>query len=85
VEQSAAAAESLRVQAQELVQAVAVFKLNQDAAERAAPAHAKAADHRGPNQATSVMRTQSGTRAAQAGLKVSAAASPAQDAQALTA
>jgi methyl-accepting chemotaxis protein len=67
VEESAAAAESLNAQAQQLVDAVAVFKLSRaDAhAKSAAPAHAAAkaskttpagSDRRGTNRATNVVR-----------------------------
>jgi methyl-accepting chemotaxis protein len=67
VEESAAAAESLNAQAQQLVDAVAVFKLSRaDAyAKSSAPAHATAqtskttpanADRRGENRATNVVR-----------------------------
>ena len=67
VEESAAAAESLNAQAQQLVDAVAVFKLSRgDAhAKSSAPAHAPAkaakstpahSDRRGENRATNVVR-----------------------------
>jgi len=60
VEESAAAAESLKVQARQLVQAVAVFKLAHGerpaAAEPARTAKAQGADRRGPNRAKNVSR-----------------------------
>jgi len=63
VEESAAAAESLRVQAQQLVQAVAVFKLAGDHVSArtayAAPAPMAApakVERRGPHRATNVTR-----------------------------
>ncbi len=65
VEESAAAAESLKGQARQLVQAVAVFKLShgerqyadQPMQEGAAPAHSAAAsERRGPNRAKNVSR-----------------------------
>jgi len=62
VEESAAAAESLRVQAQQLVDAVAVFKLAHGTvqtplAARSAPAQPPSkVDRRGPNRATNVTR-----------------------------
>jgi methyl-accepting chemotaxis protein len=61
VEESAAAAESLKGQAQQLVQAVAVFRLSQEghfgAAYAAAPAaHAPAAERRSPQRAKNVAR-----------------------------
>ena len=65
VEESAAAADSLKSQAQQLVQAVAVFNLASQAAEQAgAPAKAAPASHqaaafaerRGPNRAKNVAR-----------------------------
>jgi len=66
VEESAAAAESLKVQAQQLVQVVSVFKLSHDAAHSVAPStHQHAAvpaakpalvDRRGPNRAKNVSR-----------------------------
>ena len=62
VEESAAAAESLKGQAQQLVQAVAVFKLSQHAgavgaAHVAAPAaNAHAAERRSPQRAKNVTR-----------------------------
>jgi len=61
VEESAAAAESLKVQAQQLVQAVAVFKLAQGT-QAAAPVPTPAAygtggvERRGPNRAKNVTR-----------------------------
>jgi methyl-accepting chemotaxis protein len=74
VEQSAAAAESLSQQAQQLVQAVAVFKLNRDES-RDLPAAAgviPAVERRGPNRATNVKRPSFGATAPRA------AASPSQ-------
>ena len=63
VEESAAAAESLRLEAQKMVQAVAVFTLSSGAGPAvAAPApqraakQAAAAERRGPNRATNVVR-----------------------------
>jgi len=62
VEESAAAAESLKTQAQQLVQAVAVFKLVQGEPSQiakpvpAAPAATSSAERRGPNRATNVVR-----------------------------
>ncbi|MEO8807435.1 MAG: methyl-accepting chemotaxis protein, partial [Burkholderiaceae bacterium] len=60
VEESAAAAESLKVQAQQLVQVVAVFRLSQgESRQAAAPvrtASAPAVDRRGPNRAKNVSR-----------------------------
>ncbi len=60
VEESAAAAESLKGQAQQLVQAVAVFKLSQQrpalAAHAAASATAASAERRGPDRAKNVTR-----------------------------
>jgi hypothetical protein len=63
VEESAASAESLKVQAQQLVQVVALFKLSQGDgapvagawAPKAAPA-ANSAERRGPNRAKNVVR-----------------------------
>ena len=58
VEQCTAAAESLKGQAQQLVQAVAVFKLSQGSAEHAAvstPSLGRA-ERRGPDRATNVTR-----------------------------
>ena len=72
VEESAAAAESLRDQAQQLVQAVAVFKLDHDQQSYAAasPARATAAaknappvERRGPNRAKNVARPTFGAKA----------------------
>jgi methyl-accepting chemotaxis protein len=70
VEESAAAAESLRGQARQLVDAVAVFKLAQagSAAPVAnvatvAPAHYSGAERRGPDRATNVKRPAFGARA----------------------
>ncbi len=74
VEQSAAAAESLTHQAQQLVQAVAVFKLDSDTAQaapadvpqRAQPAHeaatAPATERRGPDRARNVTRPAFGAK-----------------------
>ena len=61
VEQSAAAAESLKTQAQQLVQAVAVFKLSAGSPANAAfmetpPPHVPSVERRGPNRATNVAR-----------------------------
>ncbi|MBF9263246.1 Four helix bundle sensory module for signal transduction [Paracidovorax cattleyae] len=58
VEESAAAAESLKGQAQQLVQAVAVFKLSGQLAYIAAPAVANAStgERRGPDRAKNVTR-----------------------------
>ena len=74
VEESAAAAESLRQQAQELVQAVAVFKLGHgDAAYAAAPPRAvPAAERRGPDRAKYVTRPKFGSHKAQAQVKAQA-------------
>ena len=77
VEQSAAAAEGLRQQAQLLVQAVAVFKLNQGDAQFGAasvPEVAESQGHsgterRGPNRAQNVVRTKSSRRVADDGVK----------------
>jgi len=71
VEQSAAAAESLKVQAQQLVQAVAVFKLSApagphgvapEAPRAAAVAGYPAVERRGPARATNVARPAFGAR-----------------------
>jgi methyl-accepting chemotaxis protein len=71
VEESAAASESLKTQAQQLVEVVAVFKLPSDARRAVAPAHAavvraqpahkpsggsKPVERRSPNRATNVVR-----------------------------
>jgi len=61
VEESAAAAESLKGQAQQLVQAVAVFKMPQEATagsthSSVASANAVAVERRGPKRATNVTR-----------------------------
>jgi len=57
VEESAAAAESLKGQAQQLVQAVAVFKLSGQANDVATPAaNASTSERRGPERAKSVSR-----------------------------
>jgi hypothetical protein len=59
VEESAAAAESMKVQAQQLVQAVAVFKLSDNGGHTAAavpPVSGVVADRRGPNRAKNVVR-----------------------------
>jgi methyl-accepting chemotaxis protein-1 (serine sensor receptor) len=75
VEESAAAAESLRLQAQQLVQAVAVFSLSQDREHRGAPAAASAApvvERRGPNRATNVKRPSFGNK----GKRVAASPGP---------
>ena len=64
VEESAAAAESLKSQAQQLVQAVAAFKLGGHAGSTVATVEArptvKAADRRGPGRATNVTRPKFG-------------------------
>jgi methyl-accepting chemotaxis protein len=67
VEQSAAAAESLKCQAQQLVQAVAVFKLAQGSvaaspAATTAPAQ-RAVERRGPDRAKNIARPAFGTQA----------------------
>jgi methyl-accepting chemotaxis protein len=68
VEESAAAAESLRNQAQELVQAVSIFKLSNDA--RSAPMAAQASsaypavERRGPDRAKNVTRPAFGAKKA---------------------
>jgi methyl-accepting chemotaxis protein len=73
VEESAAAAESLRNQAQQLVQAVAVFKLTQDEASEVASATVAAApspafvDRRGADRAKNVTRPKFGAAKAKAG------------------
>jgi methyl-accepting chemotaxis protein len=73
VEESAAAAESLRNQAQQLVQAVAVFKLTHGEASQGAPAIVAAApspafvDRRGPDRAKNVTRPKFGAAKAKAG------------------
>ena len=86
VEESAAAAESLKGQAQQLVQAVAVFKLAQGAAAQgaAAPVAAPArpsAERRGPDRARNVTRPNFGkakaAEAAAPGMAVAAAPVPA--------
>jgi methyl-accepting chemotaxis protein len=70
VEESAAAAESLKTQAQQLVQAVAVFKLVQGEPSHvtqpipAASAATPSAERRGPNRATNVVRPTFATAAA---------------------
>jgi len=61
VEQSVAAAESMKLQSQQLVQAVAAFKLDQAKSGHAATpvfaaSSAKAAERRKPNRATNVVR-----------------------------
>ena len=70
VEESAAAAESLKLQAQQLVQAVAVFKLSageasspQNAAAPAATPSFPTVDRRGPDRATNVTRPSFGAKA----------------------
>ena len=67
VEQSAAAAESLKGQAQQLVQAVAVFKLGEGQAEQTpsatAAANEGAAERRSPERARNVTRPQFGAKA----------------------
>ncbi len=86
VEQSAAAAESLKGQAQQLVQAVAVFKLGQvsrirpaDAvvAVAAAPASPAIAERRGPNRAKNVTRPVFGAPAKAKAAAQTTAAAPA--------
>ncbi len=72
VEESAAAAESLKGQAQQLVQAVAVFKLGNDTENHAAapvaitavpPKSRAGAERRGPNRAKNVTRPNFGAKA----------------------
>ena len=75
VQQSATAAESLRAQAQHLVQAVAVFKLAQGAAASAAAPAGSSAERRGPKRATNVTRPPFGN--AKTGTPVAAAAAAA--------
>jgi methyl-accepting chemotaxis protein-1 (serine sensor receptor) len=81
VEESAAAAESLRQQAQELVEAVAVFKTQFGAggspsASKAAPHAADAAERRSPNRATNIVRPKFGAGSAKNPYSSTAAASP---------
>ncbi|MES2958220.1 MAG: methyl-accepting chemotaxis protein [Pseudomonadota bacterium] len=64
VEQSAAAAESLKSQAQQLVVAMAVFKLEHDAAApKPLDATWRGAERRGPQRATNVTRPSFGAKA----------------------
>jgi len=68
VEESAAAAESLKGQAQQLVQAVAVFKLELGSAHTVAspatkPAASSTVERRGPNRAKNVTRPNFGAKA----------------------
>jgi methyl-accepting chemotaxis protein len=86
-EESAAAAESLNGQVQELVKAVAVFKLSHSADGSAAPATPPAvvaaapnyqgADRRSPGRATNVTRPKFGAEAKRMALAHAAAAAPA--------
>jgi hypothetical protein len=67
VEESAAAAESLRQQAEQLVHAVAVFKLGQGELVAAPPVAVlgpSGAERRGPNRATNVRRPTFGKKPA---------------------
>ena len=78
VEESAAAADSLKVQAQQLVQAVAVFKLaqvqsTQMALTAATPSDASA-ERRGPGRAKNIARPQFGAKAKTPTLGAAAAA-----------
>jgi methyl-accepting chemotaxis protein len=74
VEQSAAAAEALRSQAGELVQAVSVFKLADSAQPpQAAPAWS-GAERRGPDRAKNITRPAFGQKKKPAAEKVEAAA-----------
>ena len=78
VEESAAAAESLKGQAQQLVQAVAVFKLSHEgfggSTHAAAPAaNAAAIERRGPDRATNVARPAFKAKAAPAPSPVASA------------
>ena len=67
VEQSAAAAESLKAQAQQLVQAVAVFKVSHGGNYGASAAMSIAPVKRGgPNRAANVARPELGTKMAPA-------------------
>ncbi len=81
VEESAAAAESLKAQAQQLVDAVAVFKLSAaDALQRApaAPAATAAIERRGPDRAKNITRPKFGSAKAHAASSTqTAGASPA--------
>ncbi|MDE2297436.1 MAG: methyl-accepting chemotaxis protein, partial [Burkholderiales bacterium] len=63
IEQRAAAAESMKQQAQQLVEAVAVFKLCQQTRSRSAAASAAipTVERRGPNRAANVTRLKPGT------------------------
>ena len=78
VEESAAAADSLRTQAQELVRTVAVFKISGTAqAELAAPARPAApVERRGPERAKNVKRASFGAKAKAAAPAPSAEPSP---------
>jgi hypothetical protein len=83
VEESAAAAESLKQQAQQLVQAVAVFKLSQGCGHYAAPAALSAtAERRSPNRATNVTRPKFGAKTAPAARKQPATAAQGHDVEA---
>ena len=72
VEESAAAAESMKQQVQQLVEAVAVFKLQAGERSHVAAAHAPApaaprtVERRGPNRATNVARLPASSKAAKA-------------------
>jgi methyl-accepting chemotaxis protein len=79
VEESAAAAESLRGQATQLVQAVAVFKLNAGEYQAAAGAAANRpiAERRGPQRATNVSRPAFASKAKTAAVSPAQAAKPA--------
>jgi methyl-accepting chemotaxis protein len=76
VEEMAAAASSLKSQAQELVQTVAVFKLGNEGAAQtySQPRPAKPAERRGPNRATNVARMATKLPAKAASLKPTTAA-----------
>ncbi|KPF43327.1 hypothetical protein IP87_17280 [beta proteobacterium AAP121] len=81
VEESAAAAESLKTQAQQLVQTVSVFKLSGDThagARYVAPpaANAPAAERRGPNRAQNIARPAFKAKAAEKSAKDSGSAEP---------
>ncbi|MDI1258599.1 methyl-accepting chemotaxis protein [Aquabacterium sp.] len=82
VEESAAAAESLKGQAQQLVQAVAVFKLSADAHmvpsyAASPPANAPTGERRGPDRAKNVSRPAFKAKAKAPEASVKAAAEPA--------
>ena len=78
VEESSAAAESLKGQAQQLVQAVAVFKLKagETLAAVAAPSYV-ADERRSPNRAKNVTRPPFGTKVKAASVAVDKATAPA--------